>query len=224
MLSVIIDWLEFTVLKCQLDTVMEILELKIEDFSPLSKGRFGYHHQLKWNDGNVFIMFTSINDRVDADAKINEKSGIHVMITGQGCRQFSTSHNLNELIIALSARDHVNFTRIDLAIDDYESHIINFTCIHDHALRGHFTSRWSKWDEVNSRQTSSNEYLGRTMYFGSQQSDLFCRIYDKTLERKANADEDIDTEWTRLELVYRKERASMLVKYLVDGELSLGSL
>ena len=32
MLSVIIDWLEFTVLKCQLDTVMEILELKIEDF------------------------------------------------------------------------------------------------------------------------------------------------------------------------------------------------
>ena len=33
-------------------------------------------------------MFTSINDRVDADAKINEKSGIHVMITGQGCRQF----------------------------------------------------------------------------------------------------------------------------------------
>ena len=47
MLSVIIDWLEFTVLKCQLDTVMEILELKIEDFSPLSKGRFGYHHQLK---------------------------------------------------------------------------------------------------------------------------------------------------------------------------------
>ena len=71
MLSVIIDWLEFTVLKCQLDTVMEILELKIEDFSPLSKGRFGYHHQLKWNDGNVFIMFTSINDRLDADAKIN---------------------------------------------------------------------------------------------------------------------------------------------------------
>ncbi len=224
MLSVIIDWLEFTILQAQLDAVIEILKLKIEDFSPLTKGRFGYHHQLKWNDGNIFIMFTSTNDRVDAEAKINEKSGIHVMITGQGCRQFSVNHNLKTLIIALSAHEHVNFTRIDLAIDDYDSKIINYTRIHDHALRGHFTSRWSKWDEINSRQTSDNKFLGRTMYFGSQQSDLFCRIYDKTLERKANADEEIDTEWTRLELVYRKERASMLVKYLVDGELSLGSL
>ncbi len=223
MLSVIIDWLEFTVLDAQLPLVLDTIGLDWDDFKPLSKGRFGYHSQYKWSGGNVFLMFTATSDEIDIDTKVNAKSGIHVMLTGQGCRQYSAKQDLSGLIRRLYLLKRVNFSRIDLAIDDHKSKIINYDRIHDAAIAGHFTSRWSKWDEVNSRQASTGEFIGRTMYFGSQASDLFCRIYDKSLERKANSDEkDIPKNWTRLELVYRKERARKLVDHMIMGDKSLG--
>ena len=98
MLSVIIDWLEFTVLDAQLPLVLDTIGLDWDDFKPLNKGRFGYHNQYKWSGGNVFIMFTATSDDIDIDSKINERSGVHVMITGQGCRQYATKHDLTKLI------------------------------------------------------------------------------------------------------------------------------
>lgn len=230
MLSVIIDWLEFTVLNSQLPLVMDTLGLKWDDFTALKKGRFGYHNQYKWSDGSIFIMFTATNEeeakKNQADMKVNPKAGVHVMISGQGCRQYSCQHDLVALIRRLYILKQVNFSRIDLAIDDLESKIINYDRIHKSAMAGHFTSRWSKWDEVNSRQTSTNEFLGRTMYFGSKVSDLYMRIYDKTLERKANDadDKDIPRQWTRLEIVYKKDRAKKLTDYLITDEKPLGEV
>lgn len=37
-LSVIVDWLEFTVLEAQMPEVMKLMELKWDNFSPLNKG------------------------------------------------------------------------------------------------------------------------------------------------------------------------------------------
>lgn len=218
-LSVIIDWLEFTMLHTDLTQAMKILDLDWDSFSPLAKGRYGYNHQLKWNDGNVFIMFTAKDDAADINTLIDLKAGVHVIISGQGCRQYSVNHDLLDLIHRLHKQDRINFSRIDLAIDDFESEIVSYDKINKAAKQGFFTSRWSKWDEICSRQTSDNKYLGRTMYFGSQASDLFCRVYDKTLERKAKSDaeSDIPRRWTRLEVVYRKDRASKLAEYIVKG-------
>lgn len=217
-LEVIIDWLEFTVLNMSLTDALDIINLDWDQFSPLDKGRFGYNNQIKWSDGNIFIMFSSSDEKPNAETKINMKSGIHVVISGQGCRQYSVHHDLIALINRLSMLPKVNFSRIDLAIDDYSSQIVSYDKINKAAKKGYFTSRWSKWDELTSRQTSTNAYLGRTMYFGSQSSDLFCRIYDKSLERKAkSAETSIPPRWTRLELVYRKERALKLAENIIQG-------
>lgn len=222
-LTVSIDWLEFTILNSQLHEVMKTMELKWDNFSKLSKGKFGYNNQIKWSDGSIFIMFTAKDEDVNESTLINPKSGVHVMITGKGCHQYSVNHDLISLIKRLYSLPRVNFSRIDLAIDDFESKIINYDRIHEAAINGHFTSRWSKWDEINSRQTSDNHFLGRTMYFGSQVSEIFCRIYDKTLERKAKSDEtEIPKNWTRLEMVYRKERATKLVDFLVNKNMPIG--
>lgn len=226
-LEVIIDWLEFTVMDTSLkDVIDRILNLPFSEFSPLEKGRFGYQNQLKWKTGHVYVMFTAIGNEINEDVQVRKETGVHVMITGQGCKQYSVNNSLPMLLRFLSAQEKVNFSRVDLAIDDYESKIINYDKIHKSAIKGHFTSRWSKWDEVNSRQSSTGEFLGRTMYFGSQASDLFCRIYDKTLERKANSEQEteIPKKWTRLELVYRKDRAKKVVEYLVKGEKPLGQV
>ncbi|WP_195923536.1 replication initiation factor domain-containing protein [Lactobacillus crispatus] len=223
-MEVQIDWLEFTVLDANLALVFDTIGLNWDDFKSLEKGRFGYHNQLKWSGGHLYVMFTAQNDaKIDIESRISTQSGVHVMITGQGCRQYAAKHDLIKLIRRLTFFKRVNFSRIDLAIDDYESKIISYDRIHDAAIAGHFTSRWSKWDEVTSRRTSSNEYLGRTMYFGSQASDLFCRVYDKTLERKINSNEkSVPEKWTRLEIVYRKDRAKKLVDHLIKARKTLG--
>lgn len=225
-LTASIDWLEFTVLDMALDeTILNIMELTPEDFTPLNKGRFGYKSQIKWSEGNVFLMFNAKEQEAAEELQSVDRMGIHVMITGSGCRQYEVHHQLKRLLLYLTALDEkVNFTRIDLAIDDFAEKVINFSRIHQAALDRLFTSRWNKWDELNSRKSSDGEFIGRTMYFGSQASDIFCRIYDKALERKANGDKDVryPDRWTRLEIIYRKERARQLVYHLVDNKVAVG--
>lgn len=211
------DWLEFTIRDISFDALFsDVLHLYQSDFTDLNKGRFGYNAQMKWASGNIFLLFNA-----DEEGPVPEdRMGFHVIITGTGCRCYEATHSLRELLIMLVALgDKSKFSRIDLAIDDKEDKIINFSRIHKAALRGEFTSRWNKWDEVTSRECASGHFLGRTMYFGSQSSDIFCRIYDKTLERQANAkeNEDIPEQWTRMEIVYKKERAKLLALYLVDN-------
>lgn len=211
------DWIEFTVQDIDFDSLFsDVLHLFKSDFTELNKGRFGYNAQLKWANGNVFVLYNA-----DDEGPIPvDRMGFHVMITGTGCRCYETTNSIHELLIMLVALgDKSKFSRIDLAIDDKEDRIINFSRIHKAALNSEFTSRWNKWDELNSRECASGSYLGRTMYFGSQSSEIFCRIYDKTLERQANAKEDetIPDCWTRMELVYKKERAKLLALYLVEN-------
>lgn len=152
--------------------------------------------------------------------------GVHVMISGAGCRQYEARQPLKKLLLFLTILDErVNFSRIDLAIDDRSDQLICFERIHQAAIARLFTSRWSKWDELNSRRSATGEYLGRTMYFGSQASDIFCRIYDKTLERRANADKPVGVpdHWTRLEVIYKKDRAKQLVYHIVDRHVPVGT-
>ncbi|UUF81113.1 replication initiation factor domain-containing protein (plasmid) [Xanthomonas oryzae pv. oryzae] len=235
-----IDWLEFTVMEFSVDDVLnQILELPRPEFSMLDKGRFGYQHQLKWVGGNVFVMFNDTEKNPQAN-NLNttgiengnenrtetDRMGIHVMISGTGVREYEGRNHLKRLLLFLTVLDsRVNFSRIDLAIDDFQDCLINFSRIHHAAIERLFTSRWNKWDEVNSRQSASGEFLGRTMYFGSQTSSIFCRIYDKTLERKANSDDHVvvPDHWTRLELIYKKERAKKLVYYLIDNKTPVGT-
>lgn len=221
-LTATIDWFEFTIIGiCPEKALKEILQLPGTEFSPLDKGRFGYHKQLKWSAGNVFVMYNETSEEDDED-----RMGVHVMITGQGCRQYEARQPLKKLLLFLTILDErVNFTRIDLAIDDRLDQIINFEQIHQAAIDRHFTSRWSKWDELNSRKSGNGEFLGRTMYFGSQASDIFCRIYDKALERKANDESaaDLPERWTRLEVIYKKDRAKQLVYHITDRQVPIGT-
>lgn len=233
MLHAIVDWCQFTLFDVELKNVFKILNLNFGNFTLLDKGRYGYRNQLKWNDGNLYVMFNSEDDEIGIDTRINAKSGVHVLLTGQGCHQFSIQQNVLDLLRSISALPRVNYSRIDLAIDDYESKILNYNRIRRAAIAGNFTSRWSKWEEITSRKSSNNELLGRTMYFGSNASHLFFRIYDKSLERVANAkgeviantdiaDVDLNQNWTRLEIVYKKERARKIAEYLVQDDTQIG--
>lgn len=226
-LTASIDWLEFTVMDITVEKALtEILQLPVTEFSPLNKGRFGYHKQLKWVGGNIFVLYNDLPETTENKPETADRMGVHMMLSGAGCRQYEARQPLKKLLLFLTILDErVNFTRIDLAIDDRSDQLINFSRIHDAAINRLFTSRWSKWDELNSRRSATGEYLGRTMYFGSQASDIFCRIYDKTLERKANSEETtgLPKHWTRLEVIYKKDRAKQLVYHIVDRHVPVGT-
>ena len=215
-LTAAFDWLEFTVQDFLLHSlIVDVLRLSEEQFKPLTCGRFGYNAQWKWSEGNLFILFNT--DKHDEPIE-DDKMGLHVIITGTGCRRYEQTGGLYDLmLLVIGCIPKHKFTRIDLAIDDHGEDLLAYDRIHQAAIAGYFTSRWSRWDEVNSRSCTSNDFLGRTMYFGSQKSDIFVRIYDKRLERLANDKQLKHDEgpWTRLEVVYKKQRAQMLAEHLV---------
>lgn len=214
------DWMEFTILDTELEVITnQILGINLNDFTALNRGKFGYSQQLKWDAGNLYILYNT-ND--DGNPIANDRMGVHVLLSGTGCRAYEARHSLHRLLVVIVALgDSAKFSRIDLAIDDKADEILNFTRIRKAAVNQMFTSRWSKWDEVVSRRCGNGEILGRTMYFGSQSSDIFCRIYDKALEQSNKYKNDdskvIPDKWTRLEIIYRKERAKLLAYHLVDN-------
>ena len=91
-LTASIDWLEFTLLKIDLASVIkQFLQLPEAEFTSLDKGRFGYRKQQKWQQGNVFVLYNATDG--------SDEMGIHVMLTGTGCRDYEVHHDLRRLLL-----------------------------------------------------------------------------------------------------------------------------
>ena len=225
-LSANFDWIEFSIFKESLNNIItNILLLKEDDFEPLPRGRFGYNTQLKWSNGLVFILY---NADLEGNAIKNDRNGIHIIMTGRGCRAFEYKGNFRELfyLVLVGAKDN-KFTRIDLAIDDKKDEIINFERFWEELEAGNVSSKWKTWDLILSRSLGDNHFKGRTLYLGKQSSDIFCRVYDKGLERFSKNCVEIEfekLEWTRLEIVFKRDRAKLLSRYFLESEEGVGQV
>ena len=104
--KIIVDWLQFTLLRDDgLDTVLEILRQKKEDFEALDKGGLGYKRQIINN--NIRIYFDGLKGM-----------GICVSVSGKGCRYMeSQGQNLWALLFRLARSARINIKRVDLALD-----------------------------------------------------------------------------------------------------------
>jgi hypothetical protein len=80
----------------------------------------------------------------------------------------------------------------------------------------HATMRWKAWEPRQKHRLGKGVLPGRTIEFGTRQSDTFARLYDKKAERAAKnmnpADElGFDPEsWVRFEIVARRKVARRL--------------
>ena len=225
-LSANFDWLEFTVFKESLHNIfVNILQLDRAEFQPLAKGRFGYNRQLKWQQGVLFILY---NACCQGEPLSHDKNGIHIIMTGQGCRAFECNRSIRQLFYRVLLSSGANkFTRIDLAIDDKQDKLLQFNRFLTELEAGNVSAKWKTWELLLSRTLGDNQFKGRTIYLGKQTSAIFCRIYDKQLERLAKNHVRIEPEtlkWTRLELVFRKKKAELLAHHLLEVEQSLGQL
>lgn len=201
--KIIIDWLAFTVHDLSLDDVISLLGLNsiLGEFED-GKGSNGYSDRLYFNSISIHY-----NGRADM--------GIHINMSGQGCRAFesySEYGEFDELLLRIFNLERFNITRLDVAYDDF----INCLPIDDivssvHKQEWLSPSNMKWWEAVYSAD-------GISAYIGSPRSNIRFRFYDKAAEKKK------EYQWTRLEIQMRDIVAVMFASSWITGEADLNYL
>ena len=210
-----IDWLDFTVFDMDyIFVIQKILGLELTDFEDTGRGGGGYPNMTQANFGDV---------RVLHGAKNPEVMGVHVTIPGAGCRALF-SRILPSVLIENILSYNCKVTRIDLALDNIGD-IYFYPNELDDFVNGHLVkSRWTSFQLVQDKNMHTAVIKGDTVYLGSRASDLFCRVYDKTLERIAKDDVEVPDHWVRWELVCKKDRAQVVCEQLLNTGFAIGEI
>ncbi|MEI2442646.1 replication initiation factor domain-containing protein [Priestia megaterium] len=222
-LRILIDWLGFT-FKSDETRVSDVLAF-FEDylginpkwFKPGRKNYEGYANSLVFENINIYYQ-----------GALNQ--GIHVDLTGQGCRYLDfiyeklrvqdekflnkhgklRVHNWYDMLELLWCMEDVSFTRLDIACDDFHGYL-DIMHMFKKCLDGELTMKFRSWSP-NGKFDSDGHSHGLTLYFGSKQSDIQCRIYEKGKQLK------VDYHWNRVELQFSKRRCEEMVKQILSNK------
>lgn len=183
--NILIDWLEYSVLDPDTEFKgLEVISYESDDFKKLESGLNGYKDRyICGNSGLVYLKNGS------------ENMGHHIILSGKTCR-YLENYNLNllDVAISLASKENINITRLDLALDLYNKDIYS-KCVRSYDKDLIVTKFRSSKKLVTKKD---NKESGGTLYFGSRQSEVMLRIYDKGKEQKSELD------WTRIEFVLKK--------------------
>lgn len=201
-----VDWVQatFTSVK-KLENIFYILGLEIGNFEEMETGQYGYKTQLRF--GHIKVYY---------DGK--EGMGFHLEMSGQGCREYEQLVPDNWFDLFWAIRKYGHFTRLDIALDDFEGY---FTVKQLKKLikLKRCRSKFRKGRSMEEFELSNGEDLGQTLYVGSAKSRLQIRFYDKLAERIAAGkiiEEGLD-HWVRTEIQLRDERADSVADYFLDN-------
>lgn len=214
-IKVLLDWLGFTFLdeEVSLDAVLrifnELLHIDFTDWKPGRQNYEGYANSLVFENINIYF-----------DGASNQ--GIHVDITGQGCRyietifrklrvQLSESQTYWFDLIKAFRYSGAKYTRIDIAIDDLGQHY-SVPYIYEKLRKGEATSKFKSWTPDGYFGFDGQAKNGMTIYFGSDVSRFQVCMYEKAKQLGIE-----DTEWTRTELRFRHERSEEFINRVLDN-------
>lgn len=193
MIKFSIDYLSFTIFNVEIQTIID--HLPKSDFTFLEKGRLGYKSAILYK--GVRILYDGKKDM-----------GIHIDASST-----ALGWAVDILLIPV-VQGNAKYTRIDIACDCYNANMYKLT---SEAANAHnYKSKRRKWSEIIQHNTATNDITGRTLYFGSRNSSVFLRIYDKALEQ------GLDLDWTRLELEIKGKSAHNLAQII--GKLPLDEI
>lgn len=214
------DWCGFTLPIEGLEGVEQaqrLLGIPSEDFSDMAKGANGYKSGIICN--NICILY---------DGRLG--MGVHVNMTGQGCRQFEGRFGDKWKAIFKSIFDAGgHFTRLDVALDDFRGHI-TLQQIMDKSLKREVRTLFGRKNEDGSRRpctiyiqpdfcSAPGVNDGLTVAFGKRGNGVYLRFYDKGVK------EGINYPWVRTELELRDERADEMARKIINGgDNELGKL
>ena len=211
-MTVSFDWMEFTIKTNDWkEVIIGVLDLDPAEFTALESGGRGYKQSQLWSLGNVRVFYNG-----------NENMGVHVSMSGDGCRAYFGRKSPYALILRIK-QYHGTFSRIDCAIDDIGAEYFTVQDVIDHTKNNEVIS---KWRNVSVKQEFGISTLDKTsdiIYFGSMQSNVFLRVYDKRLEQEAKGNACL-SDWVRWEIVYRDEKADALIDQLIVYDFDLGNV
>lgn len=191
--KILIDWFAFTLHGLTLDEVVRILGLYdcIGSFQE-KNGHDGYKDSLLFS--GITIFFNG-----------HQGQGIHVRMSGQGCRAFETYsdyHNFDDFIPIILRYPKSKITRLDVACDVFDG-VLPINEILQCLINKDWTSSAGArfWESVFSS-------AGLSGYIGSPQSRVRVRFYDKAAEQNVNY------YWVRCELQLRDEQAFSFLERL----------
>lgn len=195
-ITIIIDWLQFTITSSNIsvNNIISLLQLDVNDFITLDHGKMGYKQQMFYND--IYILYDG-----------NQGMGIHVIISGQGCRYYESENSLTDLIERINEVEG-KLTRIDLAMDDKTGKVIPFKTLVKDITEANIVSKWKYNIEIIKRSNKDASIKGHTINIGSGASRVYMRIYNKALEQ------GIEGIWNRIELEIKKEYAEQVQKLI----------
>lgn len=108
-----------------------------------------------------------------------------VVFTGQGSTELAEKWDTSWVSIFRTLKEYggVNFTRIDLALDDYDE-AVRFSDIEKKLNKGHYRSSRKSYNIVKTSDQNGKP-LGQTIYIGNARSqngsrgNVYARFYDK---------------------------------------------
>ena len=194
---ILIDWIAFTT---NLDfEMLDIININLE-WLELDKGMLGYKSmsveqitKIKWlKDGN-------------------ENMGMHFIISGQSCRYLEALNvSLLDILKKLNEISTITITRLDIAMDLFHDKNLLKLIVESYNLNN-YKSKAKSSNIIISK--NSNGRVGTTINFGSRQSSILIRIYDK------GAEQDLQVNWIRMEVECKDKKYN---KKIIDNFNILG--
>jgi len=207
-LKACVDWVQATLEIVSVEQLItDILGLDFNDFYNGQSGKYGYKNSKHL--GNIGIFYDG-----------REDMGIHLEITGQGCREYESLNiqSWKELFGRL-IENEANFTRLDIAIDDFKGHF-NISGLVRKIKNRELISKFKNAVRIESIDIETGESKGNTIYYGGSSSRIQIRMYEKDHERMAmgyELDGDVET-WNRTEVQARNERAQKIAELVAERE------
>ena len=211
-LTALIDWCQITAKDVDLFTVItDILKIPLSLMELQNKGKGIAGHELVAGFDNIKILKPT--------GKM-QYNGFQILMSGSGCRNYENFLVINKEtwfdLFARVCQYHVNFPRIDLAIDDHKPYLnipepIRLT------KQGLISSQLRNYSENASGELSESipVHKGNTLYLGSSNSDFRIVFYEKGYEQAEKFGKELDPNWNRYELRFRQERANKVVQELI---------
>ena len=211
-LTALIDWCQITVKDVDLFTVItDILKIPLSLMELQNKGKGIAGHELVAGFDNIKILKPT--------GKI-QYNGFQILMSGSGCRNYENFLVINKEtwfdFFARVCQYHVNFPRIDLAIDDHKPYL-NIPELIRLTKQGLISSQLRNYSENASGELSESIpiHKGNTLYLGSSNSDFRIVFYEKGYEQVEKFGKELDPNWNRYELRFRQERANKVVQELI---------
>lgn len=176
---------------------------------PLGFGGKGYSRSIKYGSAKVYYQGA-------------DNMGVHLELTGDAIRSCRDYRDL----LGFAYEAGATCSRFDIACDDQGQRVLDIdqmTAAADNCAQLGAFRRYRPIKE----STSNGRLLAHGVNFGSRQSEVYCRVYDKRLERIAHKVDlaTLPAYHVRLEFELKNKTATAAFRsYLESGFINLAGL